>query len=223
MNKCIIRIKGAEKLQEERPREENSIKHNVTKDEVIESFRQYLGEKNRELLASTSPKELEIFSSLLPKVEKEAYFIKGKQETINKFKSYFIARCIKERYEYATFMLKEYVEGLAEKRDSELFLAGSEKELLFLYLHGETSGVGNTNNWIGSNIIDRMVNRKRKGLITVILSEKDFPLIENSEEINVINLGGAQKTAQVEEAISNIKAKTINDNLEGKKSTSIYD
>lgn len=182
--------------------EGNTIKHRVTAEELKDSFHRYLGEKNREALSQMKLKMKETFDKLLPldKPIEGAYFVKGTQSALLKFKAYFVSRCFKKRYEYATFMLKEYVEGLTENNDNELFVSGREKEVLFLYLHGSTSGSGGTNNWIASTTIDKTVNRKRKGQTTVILSEKNFPLIEDSKEIRVIDLGGAQ----VAEVIQNV-------------------
>lgn len=191
-------------MQEEK---ENTIKHVVTKEEVLESLRQYLGEKNREVLNTISPKKRGIFNDSLPVVNEKAYFVKGSEKLLNQFKAFFIAKCAQKRYEYATFMLKDYVEGLAEKNDNELFVAGSEKELLFLYLHGEASGTGETDKWMATSTLDKMANRKRKGFITVVLSERDLPIIEGSKEVRIINLGGAQKALDVESAIQTVKNK----------------
>ena len=184
--------------------DENSIKHKTSKEEVIASFEQYLGEQNLKILRSITPQERELFKSLLPKIL-SAYFVKGRRKILKKFKAYFLARCLYKRYEAATFMLKEYIEGITNKVDDDLFIAGTEKELVFLYLHGESSGWGNTDNWIASTTLDKVVNRKRKGYKTVILSERDFPLLEVSKELKVINLGGAEKAKKAEEAIQKIK------------------
>lgn len=184
--------------------DENSIKHKTSKEEVIASFEQYLGEDNLKVLRSITPQERELFKGLLPKIL-SAYFVKGRRKILKKFKAYFLARCLYKRYEAATFMLKEYIEGITNKVDDDLFIAGAEKELVFLYLHGESSGWGNTDNWIASTTLDKVANRKRKGYKTVILSERDFPLLEVSKELKVINLGGAEKAKKAEEAIQKIK------------------
>ena len=210
--------------REEFEEQKNSIKHRVTKEDVYSSIKEYLG-KYADVLRDISIKEYETFTKLLPKVERKAYFVKGSESMLKKFKAYFIAKCVIERYDYASFMLKSYIEGLSTNNDNELFLAGISKELLFLYLHHEASGTGGTENWIATSTLDRMVNRKREGLITVLLSERTFPTIEKSKEITCIDLGGAKKGLDVKAALDSMKSKITNegDDNESTKSTSIYD
>lgn len=174
--------------------ESNTIKHRVTAEELKESFHSYLGEKNREILGTIKLKMKETFDKILPvgKPIEGAYFIKGTKTSLPKFKAYFISRCFKKRYDYSSFMLKDYVEGIKNGNENELFIAGIEKDVLFLYIHGDKSGIGGTDGWIGVTVVDRVVTRKRKGQTTVILSERDFPSIEESKEIRIVDLGGAQ-------------------------------
>lgn len=195
-----IKEKGEEKLQEESIQKENSIKHVVTKDDLFEEFRQYLGPKYNEILSTIKPKTLSVFTDLLKKVEKTVYFVKGDQEILKQFQAYFIAKCLKERYEYATFMLREYIDAKFDKSDNELFVSGSEKELVFLYLHSESTGSDNMDAWIFRSTLDKIINRKRKDLITVILSERSVPIFEKSKDVKVINLGGARKAQNIQNA-----------------------
>lgn len=205
-------------MQEERLEQENSVQHRVTKEDVDESIREYLGEYVN-TLKEISIKEYEVFTKLLPKVQRTAYFIKGNQQILRKFKAYFIARCVLERYDYSSIMLKDYIEGITEKNSDEFFIAGISRSLIFLYLHGEVAGIGNTDNWMGAAALDRMVNRKREGLITVLLSERAFPQIESSPEVKVINLGGALAAIKAEGALQNIRVREE----EGKeKDTTVY-
>ena len=167
---------------------ENSVKEKkVSKEDKDESISIYLGEENLKYLQSITSVEYKKFKSLNLNPT-ESYFVKGSRKILQKFKAFFIAICAYERYSYSTFMLRDYVEGLAEKEDDLSFLAGAERELLFLYLHGESSGTGNTETWLASITVDKIANRKRKGLVTVILSERSFPIIESSEDVIVINL-----------------------------------
>ena len=206
-------------MQEESLELENSIQHRVTKEDVDESIREYLGEYVN-VLREISLKEYEIFTQLLPKVQRIAYFVKGNQQILKKFKAYFIARCVLERYDYSSIMLKDYIEGITDKNSDELFIAGISRSLIFLYLHGEVSGLGNTDNWMGAATLDKMVNRKREGLITVLLSERDFPQVENSPEVKVVNLGGALAAIKTEGALQNIRAR---EEKSSSKSTSKYE
>ena len=200
-------------MQEESLEQENSIKHRVTKTDINNSLKEYLG-KYALVFKEFTTKDYELFQRVLPKVEKTAYLVKGSQEILRKFKAYFIIKCVMDRYEYSSFMLKDYIEGLSTRNDNELFLAGVSKELLFLYLHHESSGTGGTENWIATATLDRMVNRKREGLITVLLSERTFPIIEKSKEVTVISLGGAKRVADTKAAIDD-----INQNKAGEKET----
>ena len=196
-----IKEKGEEKLQREGI-EENAIKHHVTKDEVRESLDIYLGPRHLKALESMNKDTLELFESVLPTIEQTAYFVKGGERVLRQFRAYFIARCFKERYEYASFMLKDYVYGLMNETEDEIFMSSCDKELLFLYLHGAVSGLGKTDDWMFSTAIDKMVNRKRKGSITVFLSERDVPAIEALNEVIKIDLGGAQRARRAEDVLS---------------------
>ena len=166
----------------------NSVyKKPVTKEDKDESISIYLGEDNLKALKSITPAEYKKFKSFNLN-SSNSYFVKGSREALIKFRAFFIALCSYERYSYSTFMLRDYIEGLAEKNDDYSFLVGAERELLFLYLHGESSGIGNTETWLASITVDKIANRKRKGLVTIVLSERSFPIIESSEDVEVINL-----------------------------------
>ena len=185
-------------------RENSALNHNVTKETLEEEFKAYVKEENVKILNKLTLKECEILESLITST-KGSYFVKGSRKSLKRFRAYFIAKCLFNKPRYATFMLKDYIEGLAEKNDDETFLAGSERELLFLHIHRESSGVGNTDSWMALATIDKVANRKRKGLTTVVLSEREFPLMEGSKEFKVIDLGGARKAISAEEAIQKIK------------------
>ena len=187
----------------------NSIqKKSVTKEDVTESIKEYLGEENYKVLKSITLDEYnELISFNISPVK--SYFVKGVAPKLKKFQAYFIAVCSQKRYSYSTFMMKDYVTGLAERNDDLTFLMGADKELLFLYLHGETSGIGNTDAWLGYSALDKIANRNRKGLVTVVLSERDFPLFEGSSELEKINLGGAVTAKTVEAAVNKVKEAVV--------------
>ena len=184
---------------------QESEKRRITKEDSDESIASYLGEDNLKYLKSITKEEYELFISLNINTKK-SYFVKGTTKLLKKFRAYFIALCSIQRYSYSTVMLKEYVVGLSDKDDDLSSIMGAE-ELLFMYLHGESSGVGGTDAWIGATAVDRIANRKRKGLVTVVLSERSFPYIENSREVKVIDLGGAIKAVSIEEAVQAVKNK----------------
>ena len=179
-----------------------SEKRKISKADSDESIASYLGEDNLKYLQSITKEEYNLFTSLNINTRR-SYFVKGTLKVLKKFRAYFIALCAIQRYSYSTVMLKEYVVGLADK-DDDITSMGVE-ELLFMYLHRESSGVGGTDAWIGATAVDRIANRKRKGLVTVVLSERSFPPIESSKEVKVIDLGGAAKAVTVEEAAQAVK------------------
>ena len=177
-----------------------SAKRHVTKKDSDESIEIYLGEDNLKYMHSITPEEYDLFTSFNLSTKK-SYFVKGTEKLLKKFKAFFIALCSFERYSYATAMLKEYIEGLSDKSDEMTSILGVERELLFLYLHREASGVGGTDAWLCTAAIDRVANRDRKGLVTVILSERAVPAFEASKELKTINLGKfAKAISEVAEA-----------------------
>lgn len=162
----------------------------VTQEDVNDSINIYVGEENLKVLRNITKKEYELLQSLNLN-STSSYFVKGSRNQLKMFKAFFIAKCAYERYSYAECQLKEYIEGLQDREDDFSFLTGVERELLFLYLHKESSGIGNTDNWLATTALDKITSRNRKGLITVLLSERDFPIVEESDEVKVIDMGGA--------------------------------
>ena len=184
---------------------DNTIqKRPVTKKDVSESIKEYLGEDNLKILKSISKEEYNLFKSFQTSPV-QSYFVKGTSDKLKKFQAYFIALCSQKRYSYSTFMMMDYVSGLSERMDDLTFLMGADKELLFLYLHKESAGIGNTDNWLGTSALDKIANRNRKKLVTVVLSERDFYLLERSDELKKINLGGAITAQKIDEAANKVK------------------
>ena len=170
--------------------ESNIPKTPIKRGDISKEIENYLGEENLKLIKSLTKEEYEKFKKLDIDPSK-SYFVKGNREKLDKFMAFFLTKCVYERPSYMKIMLKEYIEGYLEKHDEGTFLLGADKQLLFLYLHKETSGIGNTDAWIGTSTLDKTANRNRKGLTTVVLSERTFDLLESSSEFTVIKLGGA--------------------------------
>lgn len=187
---------------------DNTIqKRPVTKKDVSDSIKEYLGEDNLKILKSISQEEYNLFKSFQISPA-QSYFVKGTSDKLKKFQAYFVALCSQKRYSYSTFMMMDYVSGLSERTDDLTFLMGADKELLFLYLHKESAGIGNTDNWMGTSALDKIANRNRKNLVTMVLSERDFYILERSDELKNINLGEAITTKRVEEAANKVKEAT---------------
>ena len=189
--------------------QKSSIVHTKITQEYLENdFDRYVGPKVKELLGKTTLKQMKTFDSKIGEI-KGAYFVKASKSLLKKFQAYFIAKCAPKAYSYSTFMLKDFLSGLANNVGDELFVAGTGKDVLFLYLHGELSGIGNTDNWVSTTTVDVAANRTRKNLITVVLSERDLPTMENSKEFKVISLGGAEKAKEIVEVIEGIKSTEV--------------
>lgn len=209
MNLEVSFNKGEEKLQESKDekefvQQESAVRHTkITKEYLENDFDRYVGEKVKKILQRTTLKQMKLFESLVSST-RGAYFVKGSRKMLRRFQAYFIAKCASKAYSYATFMLKEFVEGYTENSDDDAFVAGRGKDLLFLYLHREAAGTGNTDTWMGKTALDKITNRKRKGLVTVVLSEREFPVLEGSKELKVLDLGGAEKAVDTEAAIAKI-------------------
>lgn len=191
----------------------NIEKKPITQEDINQEIDDYLGE-NKGVIQSFTKADYKLFKSLRVDVTK-SYFVKGTQEKLKKFMAYFVLKGVLDRPSYSMVMLKEYVEGTIDRSDELSSLLGTERQLLFLYLHGETSGLGNTDAWIATTSLDKIATRNRKNLVTVVLSERDFSILENSQELITVNLGGVVTTKSVEEAakitlqkIEEIKAKT---------------
>ena len=176
--------------------ESNIPKSPIKRGDVNKEIESYLGEDNLKLIRSLTEGELAKLKSY--KINpSQSYFVKGSKEKLDKFMAYFLAKCVYSRPSYMKIMLKEYIEGYLDRHDEGTFLLGADKQLLFLYLHKEVSGIGNTDAWIGTSTLDKVANRNRKGLVTVVLSERTFDILEESSEFKVIQLGGATITESV--------------------------
>ena len=183
----------------------NVVQNKITQEYLENDFERYVGVKVKSILSKTTLEEMKSFESYLEKMKK-AYFVKGTKSLLKKFQAYFIAKCASKAYSYSTFMLKKFIEGVTENTSDELFNAGASKDVLFLYLHGEASGIGNTDNWLSTTTIDIVANRTRKGLITVLLSERAVPTMESCKEFKVIDLGGAAKAKEIAQVLESVKS-----------------
>ena len=163
-------------------RENNIVHAKVTQEYLENDFDRYVGTRVKDLLSQTTLKQMEFFDTKIGKI-KGAYFVKASKSLLDKFQAYFIAKCAPKAYSYSTFMLKDFLSGLINNIGDELFVAGTGKDVLFLYLHGELSGIGNTDNWVSTSTVDIAANRTRKGLITVVLSERQLELLKVSSKL----------------------------------------
>ena len=172
----------------------NIEKKPITQEDINQEIDDYLGE-NKKLIKSLTKEDYKTLKALNIDTAK-SYFVKGDQKKLLKFMAYFILKGVLERPSYSKVMLKEYVEGTLDRSDELSSILGTERQLLFLYLHREVSGIGNTEAWIATTSLDKITTRNRKGLVTVVLSERDFPILEKSEELISVDLGKESKSCE---------------------------
>ena len=123
--------------------ESNISRPPIKRGDVNNEIESFLGEENCRIFRSMTQAEFSKFSKY--KVDLScSYFVEGNKDKLDKFMAYFLLMCSYYRPSYARIMLKEYLEGYLERHDEATFLLGADKQLLFLYLHKESAGIGNT-------------------------------------------------------------------------------
>jgi len=158
----------------------------VNKQEVNESIDSYLGETEKNILKTIDKNTLKFFLSKKIKLG-VSYIIKGSPEKLKQFKAFYLALCNKgaTRLKYGSYMISEYASELTNPE-----LAGDlvVDELMFLYSHKNDIDLGNSETWLAKTIINFVANRNRKGYTTIILTERNLPMIKDSNELNYISL-----------------------------------
>ncbi len=157
----------------------------TNQEEIMESIDSYLGESEIATLKTITKDKLKTFYKKGIKLGK-SYFVKGDQETLKQFKAFYLVLVNKEsnRMKYSYRMLTEYLRTLGEGSIDDIVV----DELLFLYSHAnELYKTEASVAWVTATILNEVANRNRKQLVTIILSEKGMPELENSSELDVIN------------------------------------
>lgn len=157
--------------------------------ELLKFTRLYLGQTNWELIKKTSEKELALFRKTPIDLNK-SYLVLGTEDLLKKYRAFFLTRCIKKRPLYAQYSMYDYATELssAVKDDGGLNV---DMDLIFLYRHKHQLTIGKSEDWLVETILNKVANRNRDGLVTVILSELRMPILEECGELEVINLSGA--------------------------------
>ena len=75
--------------------------------ELIKFTRLYLGQTNWEYMKKTSKEELELFKKTPIDLNK-SYFVLGSPELLNKYKAFYLTRCVKKRPLYSQYFMDEY-------------------------------------------------------------------------------------------------------------------
>ena len=187
--------------------------------ELFKFARLYLGQSNWENLKKTTPSELELFQKTFIDLKK-SYIVYGNQNLLNKFKAFYLTRCLKTRPLYMQCFVTDYANELSTSTKDEYGL-NVDQDLVFLYIHEHSiSSLGRSETWLTETILNKVASRNRDGLVTIILSEIKVPSLAESSELETINLSEVVIKETMKTILTN-KEKFING--EGKSSTSIYD
>ena len=159
--------------------------------ELFKFTRLYLGQENWEWAKKTSPEELKLFKKK-PIVLNKSYLVYGSCELLNKFRAFYLTRCLKKRPLYSQFAMYDYANELSSSTKDEYGM-NVDQDLIFLYRHKHSFSIGRSEDWIIETILNKVAIRDREGLVTVILSETKMPILEDSGELEVINLSGVPR------------------------------
>lgn len=156
-----------------------------SKIELFKYARLYLGVDNWKTMKETSSEELALFKQVNMSLNK-SYFIMGNRKLLEKFKAFYLTRCLKKRPLYTQCSLYEYADGMSSA-DKDEFGLNVSKELLFLFMHEHVPSLGNSRKWLTETIINKVADRNIKGLVTIILSEVEVEEFEKCGELEVID------------------------------------
>lgn len=171
--------------------------------ELFKFARLYLGQTNWEYLKKTSEVELALFQKQPINLE-NSYIVYGNKDILNKFKAFYLTRCLKTRPLYMQCFVDEYAGSLMTNTKDEYGL-NVDQDLIFLYIHEySVSDLGRSEAWLTQTILNKVASRNREGLTTIILSEVRVPSLATSSELSVINLMEAKIAETKQEALKDI-------------------
>lgn len=182
--------------------------------ELFKFTRLYLGASNWEYLKKTSQEELALFKDKPIDVNK-SYLVYGNQNLLNKFKAFYLTRCLKKRPIYEQYQMYDYANELCSTTRDEYGI-NLDLDLLFLYRHNHPLTIGRSEGWLIETVLNKVASRNREGLVTVILSEVKMEDLNKCGEFEVINLSGVQVAQNKEEILKEMKEQRT-------KGTSKYD
>lgn len=177
--------------------------------ELLKFTRLYLGQTNWELIKKTSERELKLFQKKPIDIDK-SYLVLGTEDLLKKYRAFFLTRCIKKRPLYAQYSMHDYATELSSgiRDDGGLNV---DMDLIFLYRHKHQMVTDKAEDWLVETVLNKVANRNRDGLTTVILSEIGMPTLESSGELIVVNLSGAAVNGRKEYVLKKIKAEGTSD------------
>lgn len=154
--------------------------------ELLKHIGRYLGKVNWKLAKETSAAELKLFQRVPIDIDK-SYFVFGDSKILLKFKTFYLTRCVKKRPRYMQCSIDEYASELWSSSNDDFGL-NLDEELIFLYRHENALTVGKSEKWLIETILNKITDRNRNGLVTIILSEIRIPDLEKSGELEFVNL-----------------------------------
>ena len=170
--------------------------------ELLEFTEKYLGEYNWNFFNKITKDELKLFQKF-PIDVNQSYLVYGNTELLNKFKAFYLTRCVKKRPIYSQYFILEYAETLSGNTKDEFGL-GIDQDLIFLYRHNHMQTLGNSETWLRETILNKIAERNRDGLVTIILSEQRMQTLENCGELSVINLSKVVLNKTIQEVTQSI-------------------
>ena len=186
--------------------------------ELLEFAEKYLGERNCNFFKKITKDELKLFQKFPIDINK-SYLVYGNTELLNKFKAFYLTRCIKKRPIYSQYFILEYAEALSGNTKDEFGL-GIDQDLIFLYRHNHMQTLGNSETWLRETILNKVAERNRDGLVTIILSEQRMQTLENCGELAVINLSKVVLNKTIQEAAQSTSVEFTSGNNDFKTSIS---
>ena len=174
----------------------------VNKKEIEESIDVYLGEQQKEILKTIDFQTLKMFIKAKIKLG-VSYIVKGDNKVLNQFRAYYLANSTKgkERLKYGSKMISEYAEMLTTPEGREDL---GVDDVVFIYAHKENPDIGKQDIWLNQTVLNEAINRKLKGYVTIILSERQIPDLEQSGQFEVLNFGAKTYKLKTEEIINNV-------------------
>lgn len=176
--------------------------------ELFKFTRLYLGQTNWEFLKKITAGELQLFLKFPISLDK-SYIVYGNKDLLNKFKAFYLTRCIKKRPLYSQYFISEYASTLSTNTKDDYGL-NVDQDLIFLYRHSHMQTLGNSETWLLETILNKVAERNRDGLVTIILSEQRMSFLEESGEFEVINLSEVITNTTLKEALETIKGNENN-------------
>ena len=168
----------------ERKRMANSSK--LTREEISA----YIGTERTNILDGFSQSKWEKFQGY--KISpKKSYYVRGNIKALKEFEAYFLFLCGFEKPFFKQYQIDNYASILSAPIGSDVDDLGIDQELIIIHVHNAPIGIGNTEAWVFSTLLNKITSRNRTGNVTLILSERKIAAFKESGELINIDLGGA--------------------------------